>query len=98
MVLRTQNNSFDLQRFLCALCTFGFLAFLSAPADVRAEEVLSFEALEIEGSAQKPLVAFIVPRSGKINLDVDIQRLKPAFSKLNLQLVRKHSVLFELKE
>lgn len=62
----------------------------SANTVVFGEEVIA-------GRAQAPQVSFIVPRSSKINLDVDIRRFKPQFSLKNQELMEKYPDLFEMK-
>ncbi len=71
---------------ICLVCT-----------PVQAAKVMKMEALTVEGQAQKPQVAFILQRSNKINLDVDIRRFRPTFSQQNQELITKYRQLFEVK-
>lgn len=63
----------------------------------KAANTVVFGEEVIAGRAQAPQVSFIVPRSSKINLDVDIRRFKPQFSQKNQELMEKNPELFEIK-
>ena len=75
-----------------------FLFVLLGRIDAFAQQAFNFGDILIKGDAQKPQVAFILPRSNKINLDVDIRRFKPTFSQQNRDILKKYPQIFEVKE
>lgn len=71
---------------------------MAMPAPVLAARALKMKELRVEGQAQKPQVSFILQRSSKINLDVDINRFRPKFSRKTVELMRENPEVFEQQQ
>lgn len=83
---------------LAVVLGFAVLALALVASPAYAQKAFNFGDILIKGEAQKPQVAFILPRSNKINLDVDIRRFKPTFSQQNRDTLGKYKKMFEIKE
>ena len=70
-------------------------AMLVLPAAAQAQgSFLRMEEITVEGQIQKPQASFILQRSGKIDLGVDVRSLRPVMSKQHLDLPEREPDLF----
>lgn len=73
------------------VCTVVMLA----PMPVAAQgSFLRMEEITVEGQIQKPQASFILQRSGKIDLGVDVRSLRPVMSRQYLDLPEREPDLF----
>jgi len=71
---------------------------MAMPGSARAAKALKMEELKVEGQAQKPQVSFILQRSSKINLDVEINRFRPKFSRKTIEQLSEAPEIFEQQQ
>lgn len=64
--------------FLLKLLALAVVVALPSFATVAsAAQVIRMESITIEGQMQKPQASYILQRSGKVDLGVDVRSLKP---------------------
>ncbi len=64
-------------RVVAAFAVLACAAVLFASAASAQSRELKLEEFRIEGEVQRPQASFFLPRSGKVDLGVDVRSLKP---------------------
>jgi len=64
------------------------------PAAAGAQEVLRMEEVTIEGEVQKPQASYILTRSGKADLGVDLREFRPQMTRGYGNLLDERPELF----
>lgn len=64
-------------RFVVVCALLALVGVSAASSAMAQSRELKLEEFRIEGEVQRPQASFFLPRSGKVDLGVDVRSLKP---------------------
>lgn len=76
------------------LSLFAFMLLPGFVTVAGAAQVIRMEEITIEGQMQKPQASYILQRSGKVDLGVDVRSLKPQMTNGYREILDKEPNLF----